>query len=83
MLDSAAASDAGTDAPNSRDFTVRATIAGLGLGAVLSIGNVYMGLKLGWSDDRTREEVREFHAGLEREERLLQSARDRAARMAG
>jgi len=44
---------------------------------------VILGLKLGWSDDRTREEVREFHAGLEREERLLQSARDRATRMAG
>lgn len=44
---------------------------------------VSLGLKLGWSDDRTREEVREFHAALEREERLLQSARDRAARMAG
>jgi len=44
---------------------------------------VILGLKLGWSDDRTREEVREFHAGLEREERLLQSARDRAARLAG
>ena len=44
---------------------------------------VSLGLKLGWSDDRTRDEVREFHAALEREERLLQSARERAARMAG
>lgn len=44
---------------------------------------VSLGLKLGWSDERTRDEVREFHAALEREERLLQSARERTARMAG
>jgi glycerol-3-phosphate dehydrogenase len=44
---------------------------------------VSLGIKLGWSDDRTRDEIRDFHAALERDERLLQSARDRAAREAG
>ena len=44
---------------------------------------VSIGLRLGWTDDHTRDEVREFHASLERDERLLQGARARPARMAG
>lgn len=44
---------------------------------------VSIGLRFGWTDERTRDEVREFHASLEREERLLQSARERTTRMVG
>jgi uncharacterized oligopeptide transporter (OPT) family protein len=43
-------SEAAEEASISGDFTLRAALAGLGLGAVLTIGNVYMGLKTGWWD---------------------------------
>jgi glycerol-3-phosphate dehydrogenase len=39
-----------------------------------------MARRLGWSAERTREELGRFHAGLEREERLLQAARARTTR---
>jgi uncharacterized oligopeptide transporter (OPT) family protein len=33
-----------------RDFTLRAVLAGVVLGGVLSMGNIYMGLKSNWWD---------------------------------
>ena len=33
-----------------RELTLRAIVAGCGIGAVLAVGNVYMGLKTGWAD---------------------------------
>src|SRR5436190_24280850 len=50
MPDSALASEASMDTAIPRDFTLRAALAGIGLGVVLAIGNVYMGLKTGWWD---------------------------------
>ena len=33
-----------------RELTLRAVLAGCGIGAILAVGNVYMGLKTGWID---------------------------------
>jgi uncharacterized oligopeptide transporter (OPT) family protein len=44
------APDAGPDVAVSAELTPRALLAGTGVGAVLAIGNVYMGLKTGWWD---------------------------------
>ena len=38
------------DLPRPRELTLRAVVAGCGIGAVLAVGNVYMGLKTGWAD---------------------------------
>jgi uncharacterized oligopeptide transporter (OPT) family protein len=50
MTASARAPDAGRDVAGAAEFTPRAVLAGVGVGAVLAIGNVYMGLKTGWWD---------------------------------
>jgi uncharacterized oligopeptide transporter (OPT) family protein len=50
--------DADPLAPNGQppvpgaEATVRALLAGLGIGVVLTIGNIYMGLKTGWWDSQ-------------------------------
>src|SRR6266566_4792665 len=50
MTASVRAPDAGRDVAGTAEFTPRAVLAGVGVGAVLAIGNVYMGLKTGWWD---------------------------------
>jgi len=50
MAASVRAPDAGRDVARTAEFTPRAVLAGIGVGAVLAIGNVYMGLKTGWWD---------------------------------
>lgn len=43
------AAPAAASAP-ARELTLRAVLAGCGIGALLAVGNVYMGLKTGWGD---------------------------------
>src|SRR5689334_13856599 len=50
MTASVRAPEAGPDVAVSVELTPRALLAGVGVGAVLCIGNVYMGLKTGWWD---------------------------------
>jgi OPT family oligopeptide transporter len=50
MTASVRAPEAGPDVALSAELTPRAIGAGAGVGAVLAIGNVYMGLKTGWWD---------------------------------
>jgi uncharacterized oligopeptide transporter (OPT) family protein len=50
MTASVRAPDAGPDVAASPEVTARAVLTGVGVGAVLAIGNVYMGLKTGWWD---------------------------------
>src|SRR6266545_3833440 len=35
--------------PNERQLTLRAVLAGMALGGVLAVANLYIGLKIGWS----------------------------------
>nr|WP_176068522.1 OPT/YSL family transporter [Anaeromyxobacter diazotrophicus] len=45
-----ATSDPPGDAPGAPELTARALAAGLAIGALIAVGNVYMGLKTGWWD---------------------------------